>query len=152
MTPTIYINLPESVKPFFCFSALPTIAAFKPGQTQWPGWQPPLKKIFVTPTEEPEEALPTIEIKPTQVRRGQEIDIFGQAFPESEIQIFISPKEIVRKTKASSEGDWKYILNTSPLEEGKYDVVAKAFYGDGEQSSFSHTLSFLVLFLGFCHF
>ncbi|MFQ6084083.1 MAG: dockerin type I repeat-containing protein [Candidatus Aminicenantia bacterium] len=88
---------------------------------------------------------PTIEIFPTQVERGQEVDIFGQSFPGSEVQIFISPKEIVEKTKTSQEGRWLFALDTTSLEEGEYEVKAKAFYGDGEQSLFSQTLSFLVI-------
>ncbi|MCP6719317.1 MAG: hypothetical protein KJI71_03740, partial [Patescibacteria group bacterium] len=40
---------------------------------------------------------------------------------------------------------WLYELNTDPLEEGTYEVKAKAYYGNGEQSQFSQTLSFLVL-------
>lgn len=88
---------------------------------------------------------PTIEINPMQVVKGEEIEIFGQSFPESEINIFISPKEIVAKTKTSSQGDWLYKLDTTQLEEMEYETKAKAIYGDGEQSPFSQVVSFSIL-------
>jgi len=88
---------------------------------------------------------PTIEIFPTQIERGQRLNVFGQAFPESEIHIFISPEETVKKTKTSLKGEWLYELDTGFLKEGEHEVQAKAFYKDGEQSEFSQPLSFLVL-------
>jgi len=88
---------------------------------------------------------PTIEIYPIQATKGQKINIVGQVFPESEVNIFISPIEIVKQTKSSSQGEWMYELDTSALEEKEYSARAKAFYGEGEQSSFSQTVSFLVL-------
>jgi len=88
---------------------------------------------------------PTIEINPYQLERGQILNIFGQAFPESEINIFISPKEIVKKTKTSLKGKWLYNLDTKDLEKGDYEVRAKAFHGEGKQSQFSQTLSFSVV-------
>ncbi len=89
---------------------------------------------------------PTISLIPTQVERGNEVDIFGQAFPRSQIKIFVSsPKETVKDTLSDKEGNWKYKLDTTPLEEREHEARAKALFGDGEQSPFSHTLSFLVL-------
>ena len=88
---------------------------------------------------------PTISLSKTQLERGDSLDIFGQVFPESEVNIFISSKEIVEKTKASPKGDWVYELDTGPLEEREHGARAKAFFGEGEQSPFSQTLSFLVL-------
>jgi hypothetical protein len=88
---------------------------------------------------------PTIEINPSQLERGQMLDVFGQAFPESEINVFVSPKEMVEKTKTSLEGNWLYELDTKNLEKGDHEVRAKAFYRDGEQSQFSQTLSFSVI-------
>lgn len=89
---------------------------------------------------------PTISLRPTQVERGERVDIFGQAFPESQINIFISsPKETVKETFTDEEGKWTHKLNTAPLEEREHKARAKALYGDGEQSPFSQTLSFLVL-------
>jgi len=89
---------------------------------------------------------PTISLIPTQVERGSRVSIFGQAFPESQINIFVSsPKETVKDTLSDEKGSWSYKLDTTPLEEREHKAKAKALFGDGEQSPFSHTLSFLVL-------
>jgi len=88
---------------------------------------------------------PTISLIPTQVERGSRISIFGQSFPESQINIFVSSKETVKETISSKEGNWSYKLDTAPLEEREHKARAKAIFGDGEQSPFSQTLSFLVL-------
>jgi len=89
---------------------------------------------------------PTISLVPTQVEKGSTIDIFGQSFPESQVKIFVSSaKETVKESISNKQGDWNYKLNTDPLEEGEHQAKAKALFEDGEQSSFSHTLSFLVL-------
>ena len=88
---------------------------------------------------------PTISLFPIKVERGQKINILGQVFPRSQVNIFISPEEIVKETIANLEGRWLFELNTSTLKEGEYNVQAKAFFGEGEQSEFSQTISFLVL-------
>ena len=88
---------------------------------------------------------PTIEVGPTQVEKGEIVDISGQVFPESEVNIFIASDEIVKTTKASLKGDWIYKLDSSSLEEREHQARAKAVYSDGEQSSFSQSLSFLVV-------
>lgn len=88
---------------------------------------------------------PTIEVGPTQVERGDVVNIFGQVFPKSDVSVFISSEEIVKQAKGSLEGEWSYALDTTPLEEREHYTRAKAFYGDGEQSSFSQTLAFLIL-------
>jgi len=88
---------------------------------------------------------PTISRTPNQVERGQKIDIAGQVFPKSKVNIFIWPEEIVKETSADSQGKWLFGLNTATLKEGEYQVRAKAFFGEGEQSPFSQTVSFFVL-------
>lgn len=87
---------------------------------------------------------PTIELFPSEVGKGETLNIFGQVFPESQVDIFISPGEIVKETIASPEGKWSFKLDTGFLEEGEYKVRAKAFLEEGEQSPFSQTLSFLI--------
>jgi len=88
---------------------------------------------------------PTIILNPRQVEKGDEIEISGQSFPESEINIFIFPEEIVKKTKTSFQGVWTNKLETSLLEEREYTAKAKAIYGEGEQSPFSQAISFVIL-------
>jgi len=88
---------------------------------------------------------PTIDVSPVQVEKGKTVDLAGQAFPESQLKIFISSKEIIKDATTSQQGKWGYKLNTLVLEEGEHHARAKALFGEGEQSSFSQTLSFLVL-------
>ena len=88
---------------------------------------------------------PTIALTPTQVEKGNIVDILGQAFPESQVNIFISSKETIKITGASENGKWSYKLNTGFLEEAEHKARAKAVFGEGEQSPFSQTLSFLVV-------
>ena len=89
---------------------------------------------------------PTFSLTPTQVEKGDKVNFSGRTFPESQIDIFISsPREVVKETFADEKGKWKYKLNTALLEEREHKARVKALYGDGEQSPFSQTLSFLVL-------
>lgn len=89
---------------------------------------------------------PTISLTPTQVEKGNNVDILGQAFPQSQIAIFVgSPGEIVKSATSTSQGKWNYKLNTASLEERQHEARAKSSYLDGDQSGFSQTLSFLVL-------
>ena len=88
---------------------------------------------------------PTISLFPVEVERGDEINISGQVFPKSRVDIFISPGEIMKEIIATEEGKWVYKLDTTPLTEGEYRIRAKAFFGEGEQSQFSQALSFSLL-------
>lgn len=88
---------------------------------------------------------PTISLSPVQVEKGQKVDIFGQVFPESQVNIFIFPEEITQETIANLQGKWAFELDTGFLKEGEHNVRAKAFFGDGEQSPFSQTIPFSVL-------
>jgi hypothetical protein len=88
---------------------------------------------------------PTIELIPNRVERGDKVNIFGQVFPESKVNIFISSKDIVKEAIATPEGKWDFALDTTPLEIAEHYAKAQASYEDGEQSVFSQTLSFLVL-------
>jgi len=88
---------------------------------------------------------PTIEISPLELEKGEILNIFGQSFPKSQINIFISPAKITKETITSFQGEWLFELDTSTLEEGKYNVWAKAFFGEGEQSPLSKILSFSVM-------
>jgi hypothetical protein len=88
---------------------------------------------------------PTISLFPVEVERGDEINISGQVFPKSQVNIFISPGEIIKEIIATEEGRWAYKLDTTPLTEREYRIRAKAFYGEGEQSQFSQFISFSIL-------
>jgi len=88
---------------------------------------------------------PTISLTPTQVEKGGKVNIFGQVFPQSQVNIFISSKELVKEVVATPEGDWNFELDTTPLEIAEHYAKAQALYREGEQSAFSQSLSFLVL-------
>jgi hypothetical protein len=88
---------------------------------------------------------PTIEVSPVQVQKGQKINILGQSFPASQINIFISSKETAKEALADQNGNWAYKLDTVSLEAAEYKTKAQAIYQNGEQSPFSQTLSFLVV-------
>jgi hypothetical protein len=88
---------------------------------------------------------PTIELDKTKVAKGEDLKIFGQTAPESQISIHIeSPQEIIRQTKAKESGDWEDIFNTSPLDEGMHVTRAKAKSPEGLESSFSSVLAFYI--------
>ena len=89
---------------------------------------------------------PTISLEATKIKKGNSLNIFGQSFPNSRINIFISSsQEIVKETTTTKDGNWSFKLNTDSLTEGKHRVRVKAIYKEGEQSPFSQTLSFLIL-------
>ena len=88
---------------------------------------------------------PTIEVVPTRVERGENVNIFGSGFPESKIHVFISPKEITKEVEVSLDGEWQYKLNTTEIEENSYETKAMALYLNGAQTLFSQSVSFLIL-------
>lgn len=89
---------------------------------------------------------PTITLNGSSVKRGGAIDILGQAYPNSEVNIFVSsPVAFTKKTAVSDAGKWKYSFDTSPLELGMHSAKAKAIILSGEQSPFSEDMTFKVI-------
>ncbi len=91
---------------------------------------------------------PTIELGATEVEKGEDLKIFGEAFPESEIQIVDSTIQTGRTTDTDESGNWLYLMDTGDLEEGSHwvkarGVKARAVY-DGEPSDYSQTIYFEV--------
>ena len=88
---------------------------------------------------------PTIAIDKTLVQRGETLNVLGITAPQSEVSIFVSsPQEIIKKTKAETDGTWFYPFDTTPLEEGSHTTRAKATSPEGLLSTFSNTLAFSV--------
>ncbi|MDO8522780.1 MAG: hypothetical protein Q7S12_00630 [bacterium] len=88
---------------------------------------------------------PTIELEKTNLAKGESLKILGQTAPQSELSIHIeSAQEVVKTTKAGTDGNWNYLFNTNVLEEGAHTTRAKAEDPTGLLSSFSKTLSFYV--------
>ena len=91
--------------------------------------------IFITPT---------IDADKSEVKLGDNIAIFGQSAPDSEITISVnSDEEIFVKTDTDTNGIFLYNLDTSPLALEQHFAKSKAAY-KGESSSFSRFVSFKV--------
>lgn len=87
---------------------------------------------------------PTISLSRTQISKGALLDIKGEVFPESEVNLLIFPGPVTKTAKADSSGKWFYGLDTGELREGTYQVKAKGFLATSQQSEFSQSLSFMV--------
>ncbi|HUW71871.1 MAG TPA: hypothetical protein VMV66_01605 [Candidatus Humimicrobiaceae bacterium] len=87
---------------------------------------------------------PTIAVDKSEVKRGDNIAIFGQSAPQSEITITInSDEEFFTKTDADKDGIYLYNFDTTPLAMEQHFTKSKAAL-NGEISSFGKTVSFFV--------
>ena len=87
---------------------------------------------------------PTIAVDKSEVKRGDNIIIFGQSANSAEVIISInSEQEFFEKTPSDQNGIYLHNLDSSILELGKHLTKSKASL-KGEISSFSNTVSFLV--------
>lgn len=87
---------------------------------------------------------PTIAVDKSEVKRGDNIAIFGQSVPNSEVIISVnSDEEFFNKIKADAGGAYLYNFDTSPLENGQHFTKSKVAFG-GEISSFSKAIGFAV--------
>jgi len=86
---------------------------------------------------------PTISVDKSEVKRGDNIVIFGQSAPASEITISVASEETFVKTNADNGGVYLYNFDTAILETGQHLTHSKSAL-NGEISSTSQTISFLV--------
>jgi len=87
---------------------------------------------------------PTIAVDKSEVKRGDNIAIFGQSAPNSEITIAVnSDEEFFAKTPADKNGVYLYNFDTSPLAIEQHFARSKSAY-NGEISSWSKSIGFLV--------
>ena len=87
---------------------------------------------------------PTIAVDKSEVKQGDNISIFGQSAPNSDITISInSDQEFFDKIKADVNGIYLYNFDTSPLAKEQHFTKSKAAL-NGEISSFSTAIGFLV--------
>jgi len=87
---------------------------------------------------------PTIAVDKSEVKRGENIAIFGQGVAQSEITIQVnSDEEFLVKTDADENGAYLYNFDSSVLEMGQHYTKSKAAM-NGEISSFSKMISFAV--------
>jgi len=87
---------------------------------------------------------PTIDVDKSEVKRGDNIAIFGASVPDSEITISVnSDEEIFVKIDADKDGIFLYNLDTSFLKMEQHLTRSKSAY-NGEISPFSKTVSFVI--------
>lgn len=87
---------------------------------------------------------PTIAVDKSEVKRGENIAIFGQSAPKADVTIAISFKEeFFGKTIADAGGAYLYNFDTAQLDKGQHLTKSKAAVG-GAISSFGKTVSFAV--------
>lgn len=87
---------------------------------------------------------PTIAVDKSEVKRGDNLAIFGQSAPNSEITISVnSDEEFFNKTNSDTNGAYLYNFDTAALEMGQHFTKSKAAL-NGEISSFSKAISFAV--------
>lgn len=87
---------------------------------------------------------PTIAVDKSEVKQGDNIAIFGQSTPASEITISVNSEEEFF-VKKMSDASGVYLLNfdTSVLEMGQHNTKSKVAL-NGEISSFSKVIGFAV--------
>jgi hypothetical protein len=87
---------------------------------------------------------PTISVDKSEVKRGDNIAIFGQSVSDGEITIVVSSEEdIFRKVSADRNGVYLYNFDTAILDMGQHFAKSKAAL-DGAISSFSKAIGFAV--------
>ncbi|MEN9881102.1 MAG: hypothetical protein RLZZ308_285 [Candidatus Parcubacteria bacterium] len=87
---------------------------------------------------------PTITSDKVEVKRGEIITFLGRSSPDAEVRLsFHSDTELLKKTKANSQGSWLYKLDSSELELGDHDGKARSLTVD-DLSPYSQTVPFRV--------
>jgi len=87
---------------------------------------------------------PTIDVDKSEVKRGENIAIFGQSVPESDIVISVSSEEeFFTKTISDEDGIYLYNFDTSVLDYGSHYTKSKASK-ENLISGFSYSVNFQV--------
>ena len=88
---------------------------------------------------------PTIATDKTEVKKGDDIVIFGQSAPSADIVISVdSEEEFFAKTISDKDGIYLYNFDTSVLELGSHSTKSKASIGNQLVSNFSPVINFKV--------
>jgi hypothetical protein len=88
---------------------------------------------------------PTIAVDKSAVKRGDNIAIFGQSTPQSDITIVVnSEEEFFSKTISDKDGIYLYNFDTTVLEYGSHNTKSKASIGNQLVSGFSYLVNFKV--------
>ncbi|MFZ2072206.1 MAG: GIY-YIG nuclease family protein [Minisyncoccia bacterium] len=87
---------------------------------------------------------PTIDVDKSEVKKGDNIAIFGQTAPSSDVTISVhSSQEFFKQTTSDTNGAYLYNFDTVPLEYGNHNTKSKTTL-QNEITSFGKTVSFLV--------
>jgi len=88
---------------------------------------------------------PTIGVDKSEVKRGDNIAIFGQSAPQADIVTSIASKEeFFGKVISDKDGAYLYNFDTSFVDYGTHFTKSKASIGNQAVSSFSNVISFKV--------
>ncbi len=88
---------------------------------------------------------PTIDIDKTSVKKGDVLQIFGQAIPDTDVIIHVSSEEeLFFRIPTEKDGSYLYVLDTSNLETGQHYTKSRQVYLNQMVSPYSRTLSFNV--------
>ena len=88
---------------------------------------------------------PSIAVDKNEVRRGDDIVIFGQSAPQADITILInSEEEFFAKTISDKDGVYLHNFDTSVLDYGSHYAKSKAGIANLAFSSFGQTIGFKV--------
>jgi len=91
---------------------------------------------------------PTLEIDKRIIARGKEINIFGYASSNSEIETHID-NFVAKKARADENGYWTASINTNTLVSGEHYVKVRQIDSSGNESHFSSIKKFKVSLLRF---
>jgi len=95
-----------------------------------------VSSIFITPT---------IAVDKSEVKRGDNIAIFGQSAPQADIVVSVnSEEEFFGKTISDKEGIYLYNFDSSFVDYGTHYTKSKASIGNQAVSGFSNVISFKV--------
>ena len=88
---------------------------------------------------------PTIGADKSQVKIGNDINFFGYAYPQSQINVIInSETPIIDATSSDKFGYWDYKLNSQNLETGDHTAKSQIVTPDSLKSPFSESVAFKV--------
>lgn len=88
---------------------------------------------------------PTISVDKSEVKRGDNIAIFGQSAPQADIVVSVnSEEEFFGKTISDKAGIYLYNFDSSFVEYGTHYAKSKASIGNQAVSNFSNSIIFKV--------
>ena len=88
---------------------------------------------------------PTIIINKRQVKKNEDFTVFGQASPNTKVQLYVYSEAVLQgSTTSNIDGDYDYTFSSSELEYGDHTVKAVTVHEDADENDVSQVLSFSV--------